>query len=70
MTVFPLMRLFTVRYDRKPFQQIKSHILTCCLKKWRHQDIFELRCTAAPKRHTKYKRPGQKVNHIDPLILI
>ena len=60
MTDLFLMRLCTVRYDRKPLEQIKSKILTCCLEQLRHQDFFEGRQTAAPKRHTKYKQPRQK----------
>ena len=54
-----------VRYDRKPFDQIESQILTFCVEQRRHRDFFEVRRTAAPKRHTKYKRPKQTVNHVD-----
>ena len=70
MTDSFLMRLCTVRYDRKPFEQIKSQILTCCLKQRRHRDFFEVRRTAAPKRHTKYTQPRQTINNVDTLILI
>ena len=65
MTDSFLMQLCTVRYDRKPFEQIKSQILTCCVKQQHHQDFFEVRRFAAPKRHTKYKRPRQTINHVD-----
>ena len=65
MTNLFLMQLCTERYDRKPFEQIKSQILTCCVKHQRHQDFFEVRRFAAPKRHTKYKQPRHKINHID-----
>ena len=59
------MRLGTKRYDRKTFEQIKSQILTCCVKQQRHPEFFELQRFAAPERHTKYKLPRQTVNHKD-----
>ena len=65
MTDSFLMRLCTERYDRKPFEQIKSQILACCVEKQRHREFFEVRRIAALKRHTKYKRPRQKINHVD-----
>ena len=65
MTDSFLTRLCTERYDRKPFEQIKSHILTCCVEQLRHQDLFEGWRFAAPKRHTKYKLPRQTINHVD-----
>ena len=65
MTDSFLMRLCTVRYNRKPFEQIKFQILTCCVKQQRHQDFFEVQRIAATKRHTKYKRPRHKINHVD-----
>ena len=43
MTDSFLMRLCCERYDRKPFEQIKSQILTCCVKQQRHRGIFEVR---------------------------
>ena len=65
MTDSFLMRVCTVEYDRKPFEKIKSQILTCCVEQRRHRDFFEVRWIAAPKRHTKYKRPRQIINHVD-----
>ena len=70
MTDSCLKRLCIVRYDRKPFEKFKSQILTCSLEQQRHQDFFEVRQNAAPKRHTKYKRPIQTINNIYTLILI
>ena len=55
MTDSFLIQLCTIGYDSKPFEQIKSQILTCCLEQQRHRDFFEDRRNAAPKRHTKYK---------------
>ena len=65
MTDSFLTRLCTERYDRKPFEQIKSQILTCCVEQQRHPEFFEIRRFAAPKRHKKYKLPRQKINHVD-----
>ena len=65
MTDSFLMQLCTETYDRKPFEQIKSQILMCCVKQQRHRDFFEVRRIKAPKRHTKYKQPRQKINHLD-----
>ena len=65
MTDSFLMLLCTERYNCKPFEQIKLQILTCCVKQQRHQDFFEFRQIAAPKRHTKYKQPRQTINHVD-----
>ena len=65
MTYSFLTRLCTEWYDRKPFEQIKSQILTCYVEQQRHQDFFEVRWTAAQKRHTKNKRPRQTINHVD-----
>ena len=70
LSIHSLCNFSTVRYDRKPFEQIKLQILTCCLKQWRHRDLFEVQRTAPPKRHTNYKYPRQTINHIDTLILI
>ena len=63
MTDSFLMRLCTERYDRKPFEQIKLQILTCCVEQQRHQDFSEVRRIAAPNCHTKYKRPRQTIKH-------
>ena len=60
MTDLVLMRLCTVKYDSKHFEQIKSQILMCCVKQRRFRDFFEVRRIAAPKRHTKYKRPDKQ----------
>ena len=65
MTDSFLTRLCTERYDRKPFEQIKSKILSCCVEHQSHRDFFEVQLIAAPKRHTNYKRPRQKINHVD-----
>ena len=62
MTDSLLMRICTVRYDHKPCEQIKSQIITCCLRQQHHRDFFEVLQTAAPKLHTKYKRPRQTIN--------
>ena len=62
MTDLFLIQLFTVKYDRKHFEQIKSQILTCCLKQQRHQELFEVRRTVSPKRNTKYKWARQTIN--------
>ena len=70
MTNSFLMQLCTVRYNDKPFEEIKSQILTCCLEQQRHQDFFEVRRNAAPQRHTKYKLPRQTINNVHTLILI
>ena len=70
MTDSFFMRLCTERYDRKPFEQTKSQILTCCVEQQRHRDFFEVQQIAAPKRRTKYKRPIRTINHVDTLILI
>ena len=64
------MQLCNIRYDRKPFEQVKSQILTCCLEQQRHRDLFELQRTVVPKRHTMYKYPRQTINHVDTLIII
>ena len=65
MTDLFFMRLCTETYDRKPFEQIKSQILTCCFEQKRHRDFFEVQQISAPKRHTKYKQPRQTINHVD-----
>ena len=39
--------------------------LTRCVEQQRHRDFFEVRLIATPKRHTKYKRPRQEINHVD-----
>ena len=65
MTNSFLMPFCTVRYNRKPFEQIKLDILMCCVKQKRHQYLFEVQQIAGPKRHTKYKRPRQKINYVD-----
>ena len=65
MTDLFLMRLCTEKYDHKPFEQIKSQILTCCVEQQRHKDFCDVRLIAAPRRHTKYKQPRQKINHVD-----
>ena len=70
MTDLLLMKLCTVSYDRKPFEQIKSQILTCCVEQQRHQDFFEVLWNAALKHHTKYKQTRQTINNVDTLILI
>ena len=70
MTDSFLLRFCTVKYDCKPFEQIKSQILTGCVEQQRHQDFFEVRPTASPKCHTNYKLPRQTINHVDTLILI
>ena len=70
MTNLFLMQLCTVRYNHKTFEQIKSQILTCCLKQQRHQDFFEVLHNAAPKRHTNYKRQRQTISKVYTLILI
>ena len=67
MTDLFLMQFCTVRYDHKPFEQIKSEILTCCVEHQRHQDFFEVQHISVPKCHTKYK---QTINSVDTLILI
>ena len=67
MTDSFLMRLCTVGYDRKPFEQIKSKILMWSVKQQGHRDFFEVRRIAAPKRHIKYKLPRQTINHVDTL---
>ena len=65
MTNLFLMQLCTEKYDRKPFEQIKSQTLTCCVEQQSHRDFFEVRRIAAPKRHRNYKRPRQTINHVD-----
>ena len=65
MTNSFLMQLCNVRYDRKPSEKIKLQILTCCIKQQRHRDFFEVIRFVAPKRHKKYKRPRQTINHVD-----
>ena len=59
------MRLCTERYDHKPLKANQIVDLTCCVEQWRHRDLFGVRLIAAPKRHTKYKRPRQRINHVD-----
>ena len=70
MTDSLLMQFCTVRYDRKPFEKIKSQILACCVEQQRHRDFLEVQQIAAPKRHTKYKQLRQTINNVDKLILI
>ena len=70
MTDSFLMRLCTVRSDRKPFEQIKSQIITFCVEQRRHRDFFEVRRTAVTKCHIKYKRARKTMNHVDTLIHI
>ena len=65
MTDSFLMRLCTEKYDRKPFYIHQIADLTCCVEEQRHRDFFEVRLIAAPKHHTKYKRPRRTVNHVD-----
>ena len=59
------MRLCTEKYYRKPFEQIKSQILKCCVEQLSHRNFFEVRRIAAPKLHTKYKGSRQTINHVD-----
>ena len=65
MTDFFLMLLCNVRNYRKPFEQIKSQILTCCLEQHHHQDLFEVRQLIAPKRHTNHNQTRHTINHVD-----
>ena len=65
MTDSFFMQLCTEKYDHKPFKTNQIADLTCCVEQQRHRDFFEVRLIAAPKRHTKYKRPRQKINHVD-----
>ena len=65
MTDSFLMRLCTEKYDRKPSEQIKLQILTCCVKQKRHRDFFEVRGIVALKRNTKYARPRQTINLVE-----
>ena len=60
MTNSFLIRFSPVWYDRKPFEQIKSQILTCSLEHRRQRDYFEVPWSAAPKHHTKWNERKYK----------
>ena len=70
MTDYFLMLSCNVRYDHKPFEQVKSQILTSCVKQQRHRDFLGIRRTEAPKHHTKNKRTRQAIYNEYTLILI
>ena len=65
MTDSFFMRLCTEKYDRITFKTNQIADLTCCVEQQRHRDFIEVRLIAAPKRHTKYNRPRQTINHVD-----
>ena len=65
MTDSFLMRWCTEKYDQKPFWTNKIADLRCCIEQQRERDYFEVRRIAAPKRHTKYIRTRQLMNHVD-----
>ena len=73
MTDSLLLQLCTVRYDHKPFEQIKSKILTCPVEQRHHQDLIEVQRTAAAERHKKYKLletlPNSRMVVIGPYII-
>ena len=65
MTDSFFMRLCTEKYDRITFKTNRIADLMCCVEQQRHRYFFEVRLIAAPKRHTKYNRPRQTINHVD-----